>query len=120
MNTSLMCTQRYIVFTHCACTPVLILKCPAQEFVESQVRTKNRKKPLIYKYCVNFMATSDVWSGCCRGKAEEVCFAERGKRKMEVTEGVDEGVEESDDFGDLRSLPLAIDGRIGEWYEGST
>ena len=96
-----MCTQRYIVFTHCACTAILILKCPAQEFVESQATTKNRKKPLIYKYYVNFMATRDVWSGCCKGKREGVCFAELGERKTDGVEGVDEGVEESDDFGDL-------------------
>ena len=47
------------------------------------------------------MATRDVWSGCCKGKREGVCFAELGERKTDGVEGVDEGVEESDDFGDL-------------------
>jgi hypothetical protein len=111
-----MCTQRYIVFTHCACTPIRILKCPAQEFVESQARTKNRKKPLIYKYCVNFMAAREVWGGCCRGKREGVCSADGGgEGKIEGMEVGD--VEESENFGPLKQLPSTMNGRIGGRHE---
>ena len=54
--------------------PVLIIKCSAQEFVEEQVTRSKRKPPLIYKYCVNFMITRDLWTGCCKREAEGVCL----------------------------------------------
>jgi hypothetical protein len=81
-----MCTQRHIVFTHCACTPVLIIKYSAQEFVEEQAIKSKRKPPLIYKYCVNFMITRDLWTGCCKRRAEGVCFAEGRETKMQREE----------------------------------
>lgn len=52
-----------------------------------------------------------MWRGCCRGKGEGICVAERGERK-EVRD--DEVKEESKDFGTLRPLPSAMNGGI-EW-----
>jgi hypothetical protein len=63
-----MCTKRNVVFTHFRCTPVLIIKCPAQEFVEEQAIKYNRKSPLAYKYCVNYMVANDRSVGRCRGR----------------------------------------------------
>jgi hypothetical protein len=99
------------VFTHCACTPVLIIKCSAQEFVEEQVTKSKRKPSLIYKYCVNFMITRDLWTGRCKRKGEGVCFAERREMKMQREEG-HEDVEESMEFGRLVSLPAISNGRV--------
>ncbi|KAE9370453.1 hypothetical protein N431DRAFT_442286 [Stipitochalara longipes BDJ] len=108
-----MCTERHIIFAHYACTPILILKCPAQEFVESQAKAKNRKPPLVYQYCVNFMVTKDLWSGCCKRKAQGACFAERRTRKIEREEDRDdEFAEGSENFGTLRPLRSAVNGNI--------
>lgn len=106
-----MCTQRHIVFTHCACTPVLIIKCSAQEFIEEQAIESKRKPPLIYKYCVNFMITRDLCTGCCKRRAEGVCFAEGRGTKMQREEE-HEDVEESMEFGRLVSFPAMSNGRV--------
>jgi hypothetical protein len=82
-----MCTQRHIVFTRCACTPVLIIKCSAQEFVEEQVTRSKRKPPLIYKYCVNFMITRDLWTGCCKRKAEGYVYGTQRDEDAKRGEG---------------------------------
>jgi len=112
----IMCIQRHIVFTHCACTPVLIIKCSAQEFIEVQAIKSKRKPPLIYKYCVNFMTTRDLWTGCCKGKAEGLCFAERKEIKMQREWEEDENEAESMEFGRLVQLPAMSNGRIA-WGE---
>jgi hypothetical protein len=104
-----MCTQRHIIFSHCKCTPVLIIKCLAQEFVEEQANKYNKKPPLIYKYRVNFMITRDLWTGCCKGKAEGLCFAERQGIRAQRQE---EGMAEPGDFGTLLRLPSTSKGRI--------
>jgi hypothetical protein len=106
-----MCTKRHIVFTHCACTPVLIIKCSAQEFVEEQAIKSKRKPLLIYKYCINFMITRDLWTGCCKRRAECVCFAEGREAKMQREEE-HEDVEESMGFGRPVSLPAISNGRV--------
>jgi hypothetical protein len=102
---SSMCTRRNIVLTHCNCTPILIIKCPAQEFVEQQAIKYNRNPPLIYKYCVNYMVTNDRRRWCCRGKVEGFCYAERRRVKTQKLE--DEPVKNSAEFGALE--PLGID-----------
>jgi hypothetical protein len=105
-----MCTQRHTIFSRCKCTPVLIIKCPAQEFVEEQAAKHNKKAPFIYKYCVNFMITRDFWTGCCRGKAEGLCFAEREELRMRSEEN--DVVEESKDFDIMMPLGSTSSGRI--------
>ena len=100
---SSMCTRRNIVLTHCNCTQILIIKCPAQEFVEQQAIKYNRTPPLIYKHCVNYMVTHDRRRWCCRGKVEGFCYAERHRVKTQKLE--DEPVKNSAEFGAL--VPLA-------------
>jgi hypothetical protein len=105
-----MCTRRNILFTHCKCTLVLILKCPAQEFVEQQAIQYNRKPPLIYKYCVNYMVAKDRRRGCCKGQVDGWCYTEQQRAKIQRPE--DELMEGSAEFGTLVPLGATPTGRI--------
>lgn len=70
----------------------------------------NRKPPLIYKYCVNFMVAKDMRLGCCKGQVEGWCYAERQKVKIQRPQ--EELVEDSVEFGTLVPLGATSTGRI--------
>jgi hypothetical protein len=106
-----MCTERHITFTNCQCTPTLILKCPAQEFVEKQAAKKNRNPIVIYRHCVNLMVTRDLVNGCCKGKADGRCFAERGGGKMQRHRQEEKNMDDGAEVGRTRPLE-PTDGRI--------
>lgn len=94
-----MCTERHITFNNCQCAKTLLLKCPAQIFVEEQAAKKNRKLTFTYRHCVNLMVTRELVNGCCKGKAEGKCVDEsggtnmqrQGQKKKRIDDGVEKG-----------------------------